>query len=452
LKMWLMPFALALTYSVRSLLRRFAGPDGVAILPAVILGPGVLPFFNLMLDIPALALQLSSVAVFLAATDERNHWLKVLAAGILAGLALQTKYSSLILPVVLVWCGVCRRAVVPAGVAVLVAAAFFANIEWLFWTKYGESHFLFHLRDASKVGLEESLRDKGALALPMLCYLGVTAGWLAIPGRAFLGDSRAGFRAAVGIAVVGGIALLVILALPGRFTALSPRLPFSQFWFDLVGVFALLAAGSAVLDRRLWNRGGLLLLAGWLAIEIAGYFVLTPFPAGRRVLGFTVVMALLWAAAWVRSASRMRWPITVGVVLGFLFAGIDIWDAHVEPMVAREAIRIGRSEPGHGYFIGHWGFQYECERNGLSPYLPRRMRLEPGDWVLVPVDPDPIGFDRPDSGGVEFDPQAEKAALIAEVWWDDWLAAETLPALYGGRCPVRSRDHPRLRVGVWRVR
>src|SRR5690349_7751048 len=72
LKLWLFLFAWLLAWSVRELLRRFArGTEGIA-LPLIVLSPAVLPMVNLMLDIPALALALAGLAVFLCACDRRN--------------------------------------------------------------------------------------------------------------------------------------------------------------------------------------------------------------------------------------------------------------------------------------------------------------------------------------------------------------------------------------------
>lgn len=431
LKLTLFPFLVVLAYSVRSLLRRFGG---AGVLPALILGPGVLPFINLMLDIPALALQLAAVAVFFSAVEDRPRWPRVLLVGVLTGLALETKYSTLVLPPLLLWIGLCRRAIGPATVAVLFAGGLFAGVEYLFAVKYGESHFLFHLRDASRAGLEESLRDKGALLFPMLSYLGATAGWIALVG---------GGRTRLVSTCIAGAILAVVCFVPGRFTDLDPGLTLAQVFFDVIGGVALVIA----VHRLVNGDRSRLLLAGWLLIEIGGYFALTPFPAGRRVLGLTVVLALIVPA----SVGPRHWPILVGVVSGLTLAAIDIWDARVEPTVAAEAIRAGKSQPGRGYFLGHWGFQYACERAGLKPYLMGRTELQPGDWVVVPQYPDRVGFYRPHDGGVEFHPDG-RTVLIADLVNDDSLAAETLPALYGGRCPIRSRDHPRLRVAVYAVR
>ena len=175
--------------------------------------------------------------------------------------------------------------------------------------------------------------------------------------------------------------------------------------------------------------------------------MLSPFPAGRRVLAITVVLGLVVAAAGETIGRGARWPLRAAVGVGVMVAGIDLLDARVEPALARAAIAIGERQPGRGYFVGHWGFQYECERRGLLPWLPMRTQLRTGDWVLVPLAPDEYGFYRPDRSGIAFD--GRDCRLIGEVVWDDGLAAQTLPELYGGRCPLKSRYHPRLRVAVY---
>ena len=41
--------------------------------------------------------------------------------------------------------------------------------------------------------------------------------------------------------------------------------------------------------------------------------------------------------------------------------------------------------------------------------------------------------------------------MVAEFTWDDPIAGQTIPNLYGGTVPVVGRDHPRLRVVVYRA-
>ena len=81
-------------------------------------------------------------------------------------------------------------------------------------------------------------------------------------------------------------------------------------------------------------------LVGWLLIEIAGYFLLTPFPAARRLIGVTIATGILTA----RFASRVQrlkrrgrtpgWIVAFGIAPGVLVAILDIYDAYPEQILA----------------------------------------------------------------------------------------------------------------------
>src|SRR5262249_9351280 len=102
-KLWLFPFSILFVVSLNALFRRFArGLEGPLLWMTVLSAP-FLPSLNLMLDIPALALSLTSVALFLRAVD-RGCWGWAAAAGLLAGLAMQTKYTGFLAPSIMYLC------------------------------------------------------------------------------------------------------------------------------------------------------------------------------------------------------------------------------------------------------------------------------------------------------------------------------------------------------------
>src|SRR5205823_3171175 len=105
---------------------------------------------NLMIDVPCLALDLAAVAWFLRARDH-GSWSGGISAGILAGLAMQTKYTALTAPLVLLTAAglgppARRQRSVALGIA---AAAISVTVlaSWELFTawRYGQSHFLYHL-------------------------------------------------------------------------------------------------------------------------------------------------------------------------------------------------------------------------------------------------------------------------------------------------------------------
>ncbi len=65
-KLWLFPFCFLFVMALDALLCRFASAVAGPLLIMTVLSPVFVPSLNLMLDIPALALGLSAVALFLA--------------------------------------------------------------------------------------------------------------------------------------------------------------------------------------------------------------------------------------------------------------------------------------------------------------------------------------------------------------------------------------------------
>jgi hypothetical protein len=107
-KLSLFPFALALTGSIAFLLLRFARPLAIPVLYTLVLGPTVLPGMSLMLDFPALALGLLGFALFVRAC-EQERWRLAFGAGLVVGLAMQTKYSGVLYPALVLAYGVLYR-------------------------------------------------------------------------------------------------------------------------------------------------------------------------------------------------------------------------------------------------------------------------------------------------------------------------------------------------------
>src|SRR5262249_14631642 len=96
-KLWLFPFALLLVWALLALFRRFARGVEVPLTWLTVLSPALLPAFNLMLDVPALALSLTSVEWFFRACD-RDSLGRAEFAGLIAGLAMETKYTAFLAP------------------------------------------------------------------------------------------------------------------------------------------------------------------------------------------------------------------------------------------------------------------------------------------------------------------------------------------------------------------
>ncbi len=491
----MLPWSLLLVGSVYALLRRFAAGVELPLTVMTVLSPAILPSINLMLDVPALALSLASVYLFLVACD-RDSFGRAAAAGLVAGLAMQTKYTGVVAPAVMLLAAATtgRWRLWPA--AAVAAAQVFLSWELLMALLYGQSHFLLSLR--ANAG---SFLDKGALAALFFSYLGGLAPFLVVLGMAALGVRRRWLAAAV-VLILAGFALIVLFE--GHFSGEvrpSPRLfgpiqtpewsfPLSEVVFD-----AFAGGGVVVLvfvARRLWSgddRRGTLFLLLWLGLEALAYYPLTPFPAARRVLGalvpLTLLIGRLAARAWRTPRQRRAAWLWAGgaAILGLAFFALDAWEAHAEvwgaeqaaawiaarkreappvlaagtagllgsplgpgPLLAASSALVpGSDGGGRALFVGHHGFQYYADRCGmrstyqyaLPPDAPRE-----GDWLAAP------------DGHVaseEIDLTGPALREEARLTLTDPVPLRTVLCYYGGRAPLEHHEGPRMTVRIFRV-
>jgi hypothetical protein len=479
LKLWLFPFVYLLAVALRALLLRFARGTENFVLPLLMLSPAVLPTVNLMLDIPAAALTLASVELFARATQRRS-WPLALFAGTIAALAMQTKYTGFVAPTVIAWYGITHtRAGLPALAAVCLSVALFAGWELVIRERYGQSHFWYHATGADGAppqdakgadgappqdakSITEIIADKSEMIPPLVGQLGCLAVGAGLLAGTVVRGRRRWLRA---VAVVWCVCFILICVLPKRWTVITPEVTAATIGWQVSGWLWLLAgaACSAVLLFRVRKGLGFRLsadswfLVGWFVIELVAAIGLTPFVAARRVIGITLLLGLLGG----RTASRLqrvrreappRWILAVGIGAGVAVAGIDTYDAFPEKVFAQrsaDAIR-NRPEQSTAWYVGHWGFQYYCERAGMRPLVRGETVVRSGDYVVLPVYPDD-GFNRPYAGFDVTEP-VKFGEVVADMEWDDWLAAKTVPNFYGGLDAVSGRDHPRLRVRVYRLR
>jgi hypothetical protein len=491
-KLWLLPLAVLLAYAVCDLGRRFARGLELPITALVLFSPAFLPTFNLMLDVPATALGLASLAVFGRACDRGSFALAALA-GLIAGLGMEMKYTVFLAPAVMLLYALCLGRLRFWPAAAVVAAQVFLTWEFLMSLLYGESHFLLHAReraggDHDWVRLIAALiTNLGGVAWPV-ALLALAA--LGVRWRGLLIAGAVGLLAYLGVAyldgdVAVGKMLPHVAVIEAVFGPDPEPLPYEQLFFGTLGAVGLmigvvvvwrLAPSVAALAR--W--GGSLspprptrvtaFLLGWLAVELVGYMALTPFPAVRRVLGIVVVLALLagrLAALTCRSPGARR--IVIGIaaysaVLGLLVQGVDLLEARAEEGAVEEAARQirQRGEGGTVWYVGHWGFQYYAGREGMVPIsvysapdgpipVPPRSRLREGDWLVLPEwRYDAHGF----AAGVhqqDFNPDPALTRKEFTVVMDDAVPLRTIITLYSGYTTVRHRDGPRLQVEVRRV-
>jgi hypothetical protein len=483
-KLWLFPFSLLFAISLYALFRRFAPGFEFPLTVFTLFSPTFLPSLNLMLDVPALALGLAALNVFWKACDT-NSLGRALLAGLLSGLAMQTKYTGILAPPVMLLYSLTFsladfRSPLPRRFAALRLAAVAALFAFLLFTawetyiawRYGESHFLgqWHHQD------NNPLEQLSEWFLPLVVLLGGVNGGGLLLALAALGK-RARLIGSMTIALALGLALVAHVG-GDAMTDWLPGLSAFQSWqsvlanwtveaalFALFGLVAMLAlarvacrllcACNSWLALPRWRgRPTECFLVLWLALEMAGYFALTPFGAVRRIMGIVVVATALTgrlATFTCRSPERrgLIWLIAAANAgLGFLFYVVDFRDAMAWKQAAEgSAAYIRERNPKATiWYVGHWGFQYYAERSGLVPLIANDHRhpLRQGDWIIVPDD-------RLNQQEVMIDGPNTKFQI--ELIWDDWLPFCTVQGFYGTSTgvPLEQRLRPRVAVDIYHV-
>jgi hypothetical protein len=457
-KLALFPWALLFVAAMYSLLRRFARGMELFGTWLLVLSPAFLLSLNLMLDIPAQALSLAGLNVFFRAAGRRSYALAAWA-GLLAGLAMQTKYTAFLTPGAMLLYALFRRRLSLWTPAALVATQVFATWELLVALLYGRSHFIEALPP------EAPLLDKLNMLPFLFSDLGGVAAAGALIGLAALGLRRVWLALAAGLVILGyALSALRGENAVGDLTAQGRPIEFSELIFYAFG-----AAGGLVLGLVLWRlmsrwrgRRAMAFLVCWLALEVVGYLLMTPFPAVRRVLGVAVVLAVIVARLAARTCrtSERRQALhalgALGVALGLAFYAVDWQGARVQQQAAESAAAWVRGNGGGAaWYIGHWGFQYYAERCGLRPVVtrydppegpirfPPPSRLRAGDWLVVPDS-------RLTAQGLRLEGGKLRPEVCLQI--DVPLPLRTVPCFYGGFTPLEHEDGSvALRVNVYRV-
>ena len=451
LKLWLFPFALTLTWAVGFLAARLAPSHQGSVVWVVVLSPTLLPGFNLMLEVPVLALGTAAVAAALRSV-ETDSLRPALLAGVLAGVAVQTKYTGAVamaaVVVLLALHGRPARGVVAAAVAVGLVVGW----EWFVARTQGESHFLIHVRQRRGNTVERFVH----LVLPLVSHAAGLAPAVGLLGMTALGWARrvvlaAGLTvaAAVGVLVLAPSQVPLLTSASGKPVLTTSNLVYAALavvvWLPVILVCTRLARrdGAGRTDRRLdW------FLLAWLVLEVCGYFALSPYPAARRLTG--VVLLLTFVVA--RFAHLRALPTRVvgrlagcGVALSLLFGATDWLDARSAQTAARELSRSGYIPADGGTFwhLSWWGVGYYADREGLRPLQLNRELPRPGDLLAV--------HDVAEVRAFVAAQQLMVLERVGEVAAGDSFPLRVAPNYYDGRTPLEHTRGVRTRVSVYRI-
>lgn len=390
IKLALLPFALLFVLAMRRLLRWFAPGFVGPLLWMTTLGPVILPTMNLMLDVPAMAVGLGSVVLFIRAQKRQSPGLAALA-GIVGGLAAETKYTGLLVAGIFFAHALSHRGWVRWAIATVALAGVFVGVEGLIALGYGESHFLHNLphhrnRYMGPYWLGRDLIETAGGLAPAVSLIALAG--LRLPWR---------WVARFGVFLAASYVLLGFV--PGRLN------PWMWAWVFFIGLGLLFIAAMVAVALRLFfwrppasafsryrvaQRDDWFLIL-WFAGEIVGYFVLSPFPAYRRFLGIVIAgtfMAGRLASRTCRSRERRSLVHGIaigGVALGLCFYAIDFCQGWAVQRDSHEAIARVRSQAAPDatvWFFGQWGASGYLELAGAKYIDPGDSLLRAGDWVI----------------------------------------------------------------------
>lgn len=446
---WFLPVNFLFCWSLLCLLHRYARPHAAWLLGLFALGPSVLPAINNMLEVPMLALGLSALAVHHRAIERRSPPLAV-AAGLLLGLAIQTKYSALAFFGPWILLGVLQRRPRELGLSLAAAAAVALAIEGLLSLSHGGGSYF-----ANRLAQSAPRDWPHVLAGLFLQFgmLGMPAAFLAL----FALRAPRWLLLAAGLVYAIGHVVAVLVQRPDQGpyalavdTANLSAMAACTWTIAAVLCWRLAAPGLRRLpDLRPQGTAAVgLFLAAWLVAEVAATLVISPFPAARRVL--TVVLAFTVAAAWLAMHRRgagtaIRCVAVTSACLGVLFQAVDFLDGRAAERAAAAAAAYARqADPkARVYFTGGWAFEFCAPRAGLAPLLQDVTSLAAGDFVVVgSIDGIEVPWFAPD-------PRLEPVHVVEIA---DAVPLSLSLDYYSGRRPIDGQRGPRYVARILRAK
>lgn len=343
----------------------------------VLFSPNVLPIANVMVDVPSLAVSLAAVAVFVSAVD-RGRRGRATLGGLLAGLALLTKYNTIVLlPLLALYALLRGRGRYVFFLAIPVAMLGLWCVHNLI--VYGELHLAI---TAAYEAYEKT---------PQKWWENVYTALL-VPGSSFvflgvLATARVRFR---GLSILAPLAVLLLLG-PMQMVWWRPSFPAAIYWAFALNTIILVAFAAATGQRAVARRRDDVFLWLWAGGVMLFQVLFAYHQAPRYHILALLPLALLLVrtlestlSTWRRRHLALAWgSVGLECLIALFVAAAD--DAHARanrdyPSYVEQRYGAGASRI---FCIGHWGLQFYCQERGFSAFDAIRGDVRKDDLLIV---------------------------------------------------------------------
>ncbi len=347
---------------------------------------------NLMTDVPAIALTLCTLAVFVYAVERQKTSFAVIS-GILGGLAALTRYPGLITPLLLVAYSVISRkgfrlSILAASISIIIFGIWVGQNIAVYSTPHIWASFSFYKDFYSDHSF--GFKDTVVKALSNFAAVG---GCAFLPVMFLFIFRRKRFSMAFGISVAVSAALTLWLRARTDILADYTTAQVVTFYcFFLAGVFVVAEAVRIVLqafketDMQVTRKQVIQFLAVWLFLTLIPALFLLPFGTGRYMLPvlFPLILVLTVAPAENFRLGQKVAPAIIAAtfVVGLVLSWTDFEFAltyKVFPQTIRETYRKEKL-----WFIGEWGFRYYMKQHGAVYLLSEDSTPSTGDIIIRP--------------------------------------------------------------------
>ena len=396
-------FTVLSSFMAYALARQFSlnRSEAVPFVAFIILGPAVLPAQNLMTDVPLLSLWLLG---FYCLARMRTHLTAWYGASIAFGLAWLMKYTTLaILPLYLISGFLIqrdfRRGKLHFSLGVILFAIFPLSYAAHNYLDYGSVHFLGR---KIAVAQQSSILEIVGLVFARAALFVLTLGqvglfsiiWLpSLWGKLSTQQRKVWGAQFVGLLALGtGIGQALAHYGPELLNDEGIAHSFLRTLSLMNGIWLIWLLWRAAHSPNWMGKRELKLLLAWILMPTIFVVVLSPFIAVRHVMLVLLPwLILLWRAQPVMPARALNVALVISSVVGSWLAYSDAVLAgayqSAVPRLAAEGQAISAEtgdEPVNYWFVGHWGFQYYAEQQGMQPYIPGAALLKTGDFLLIP--------------------------------------------------------------------